>query len=77
LIDDIRWDDPRFSSENPKAYDGWLAVVGHDRVERAVSSTMKSGSFFCLECQGAVDNPFFSLYEGLISYSGLDIGVSI
>jgi hypothetical protein len=32
LIDDIRWADPRFSSEDPKPYEGWLAVVGHDRV---------------------------------------------
>jgi predicted O-methyltransferase YrrM len=36
LIDDIRWDDPRFSSDDPKAYEGWLAIVKHDRVVKAL-----------------------------------------
>jgi predicted O-methyltransferase YrrM len=35
LIDDIRWDDPRFS-DNPRCYEGWREVVNHSRVRRAV-----------------------------------------
>ena len=51
LIDDIRWDDPRFSSEDPRPYEGWLAVVGHDRVVKALEIIMNWDSFFCLEIQ--------------------------
>lgn len=36
LIDDIRWNDPRFSTGNPRCYEGWLEVVKHPRVRRAV-----------------------------------------
>lgn len=36
LIDDIRWDDPRFSAGKSRAYEGWLEVVAHPRVRRAV-----------------------------------------
>jgi len=36
LIDDIRWDDPRFSGGNPGCYEGWVEILNHPRVRRAV-----------------------------------------
>jgi predicted O-methyltransferase YrrM len=36
LIDDIRWEDPRFFQGNPRCYEGWIEVVNHPRVRRAV-----------------------------------------
>jgi predicted O-methyltransferase YrrM len=36
LIDDIRWEDPRFSSQPAQTYEGWREIVSHPRVRRAV-----------------------------------------
>ena len=36
LIDDIRWEDPRFSSQPAQTYQGWREIVSHPRVRRAV-----------------------------------------
>jgi predicted O-methyltransferase YrrM len=36
LFDDIRWEDPRLFTGNPRTYEGWRAVIGHPRVKRAV-----------------------------------------
>jgi predicted O-methyltransferase YrrM len=36
LIDDIRWEDPRFHTVPPRTYDGWMEVIAHPRVTRAV-----------------------------------------
>ncbi len=36
LIDDIRWEDPRFFQGNPRCYEGWMEVLNHSRVRRAV-----------------------------------------
>lgn len=36
LIDDIRWEDPRFSAQPAETYRGWREIVGHARVRRAV-----------------------------------------
>ncbi|MEB3295286.1 MAG: class I SAM-dependent methyltransferase [Synechococcales bacterium] len=36
IIDDITWNDPRFCSEDPKTYEGWLEVASHPRVMEAV-----------------------------------------
>jgi predicted O-methyltransferase YrrM len=36
LIDDIRWEDPRFSTRSTDTYRGWLEIVGHARIGRAV-----------------------------------------
>lgn len=36
IIDDITWNDPRFCSEDPKTYEGWLEVASHPRVLEAV-----------------------------------------
>jgi predicted O-methyltransferase YrrM len=35
LFDDIRWNDPRFAT-NPRCYEGWMEIVNHPRVRRAV-----------------------------------------
>jgi len=43
LIDDIQWGDPRFFKEDPKPYEGWLAVVAHDRVVKAVEINNELG----------------------------------
>jgi predicted O-methyltransferase YrrM len=43
LIDDIRWGDPRFFSGDPKPYEGWLAIVGHDRVVKALEINNELG----------------------------------
>jgi predicted O-methyltransferase YrrM len=43
LIDDIRWGDPRFCSGDPKPYEGWLAVVGHHRVVKALEINNELG----------------------------------
>ena len=44
LIDDIVWDDPAFFREDPKAYEGWLAIVGHDRVVKALEINNELGA---------------------------------
>lgn len=36
LIDDIRWESPRFFQGATRCYDGWLEVVDNHRVRRAV-----------------------------------------
>jgi len=36
LIDDIRWEDARFSAQPAKTYEGWREIVRHARVRRAV-----------------------------------------
>jgi predicted O-methyltransferase YrrM len=36
LIDDIRWEDPRFSAQLANTYQGWREIVSHTRVRRAV-----------------------------------------
>jgi predicted O-methyltransferase YrrM len=36
LIDDIHWEDPRFSHGNPGCYEGWMEILNHYRVRRAV-----------------------------------------
>jgi predicted O-methyltransferase YrrM len=36
LVDDIRWEDARFSSQPAETYRGWREVVAHPRVRRAV-----------------------------------------
>ena len=51
LIDDIRWGDPRFFSEDPKPYEGWLAVVGHDRVVKALKINNELELILLLEIQ--------------------------
>jgi predicted O-methyltransferase YrrM len=43
LIDDIRWGDPRFVSGDPKPYEGWLAIVGHHRVVKALEINNELG----------------------------------
>jgi predicted O-methyltransferase YrrM len=49
LIDDIRWDDPRFSGENPCCYEGWVEILNHPRVRRAVEITDSNGSMGLLQ----------------------------
>lgn len=36
LFDDIRWDNARFGGSKTDTYEGWKAVVSHNRVRRAV-----------------------------------------
>lgn len=36
LIDDIRWDAGRFSTTNTRCYEGWMEIVSHPRVLRAI-----------------------------------------
>jgi predicted O-methyltransferase YrrM len=36
LFDDIHWEDPRFSQGKPHSYEGWMEVLQHQRVRRAV-----------------------------------------
>ena len=36
LIDDIRWEDPRFSAQPAETYQGWREIVAYPRVRRAV-----------------------------------------
>lgn len=36
LFDDINWDDRRFVTNPPRTYEGWLQIVSHPRVKRAV-----------------------------------------
>jgi len=36
LIDDIRWEDPRFHKGPANTYRGWQAIAGHSRVRHAV-----------------------------------------
>jgi predicted O-methyltransferase YrrM len=43
LMDDIRWEDSRFSRDNPRCYEGWLEVVNHPTVRRAVEISGSMG----------------------------------
>jgi predicted O-methyltransferase YrrM len=36
LLDDIRWSDSRFYDGDPRCYEGWMEIVHHPRVRRAV-----------------------------------------
>jgi len=36
MLDDIRWNDPRYVTGNARTYEGWQTVVSHPRVKRAV-----------------------------------------
>jgi predicted O-methyltransferase YrrM len=36
LIDDIRWSDTRFFKGDPRCHEGWMKVVEHPKVRRAV-----------------------------------------
>ena len=36
LIDDIRWEDSRFSHGSTHCYEGWMQIVSHPRVRRAI-----------------------------------------
>lgn len=36
VIDDIRWEDTRFSGEQAHTYRGWLDVIAHPRIRHAV-----------------------------------------
>jgi hypothetical protein len=36
IIDDIRWDDPRFYENATRSYEGWTAVAEHRRVRHAI-----------------------------------------
>lgn len=36
LIDDIRWNDPRFYDGDPRTYEGWQQLTQHERVRAAV-----------------------------------------
>jgi predicted O-methyltransferase YrrM len=36
LIEDIRWEDSRFSVGSPRCYEGWMQIVSHPRVRRAI-----------------------------------------
>ena len=36
LIDDIRWEGLRFYERNPRCYEGWMELLNHPRVRRAV-----------------------------------------
>ena len=35
LFDDIRWNNPRYTSSDPKCHEGWMEVSRHPRVRRA------------------------------------------
>ncbi len=43
LFDDIYWDDRRWASTPPRAHEGWLEVVAHPRVKRAVEINEEMG----------------------------------
>ncbi len=43
LFDDINWDDRRWYAAPTHAYDGWLEVVSHPRVKRAVEINGEMG----------------------------------
>lgn len=43
LIDDIYWDDRRWYAAPTRAYEGWLEVVSHPRVRRAVEINAEMG----------------------------------
>ena len=43
LFDDINWDDRRFVSTPPRTHEGWLEVVSHPRVKRAVEINGEMG----------------------------------
>jgi predicted O-methyltransferase YrrM len=36
VIDDIRWEDPRFDGEQADTYRGWLDVIAHPRIRHAM-----------------------------------------
>jgi predicted O-methyltransferase YrrM len=46
LIDDIRWDNPRFLARPADIYRGWQEIVGHARVRRAVEINNSLGLLF-------------------------------
>ena len=46
LIDDINWDDRRWNSDPSRAHEGWLEVVSHQRVKRAVEIDGEMGLIF-------------------------------
>jgi predicted O-methyltransferase YrrM len=48
LLDDIRWDDPRYTDKPARTYDGWLAVVSHPRVRIAVEIDAALGAALIL-----------------------------
>jgi len=43
LFDDINWDDRRWVSTPPRTHEGWLEVVSHPRVKRAVEINQAMG----------------------------------
>ena len=43
LFDDINWDDRRWVSTPPRTHEGWLEVVSHPRVKRAVEINDEMG----------------------------------
>ena len=43
LFDDINWDDRRFASTPPGTHEGWLEVVSHPQVKRAVELNEEMG----------------------------------
>jgi predicted O-methyltransferase YrrM len=43
IVDDIRWNDPRFFKGDPRCYEGWQEVVKHPRVLRAVEVSSSAG----------------------------------
>lgn len=43
LIDDINWDDRRWSTGPTRTHEGWLEVVSHPRVKRAVEIDQELG----------------------------------
>jgi len=36
ILDDLHWEDPRFSVNPPQSYEGWKEILKHKRVKRAV-----------------------------------------
>ena len=45
LIDDINWDDRRWSTGPTRTHEGWLEVVSHPRVKRAVEIDQELADF--------------------------------
>ena len=43
LIDDIFWNDPRFTARDPRCHEGWLKVASHPRVVYAVEINHEMG----------------------------------
>jgi predicted O-methyltransferase YrrM len=46
FFDDIRWEKPKHLAEDPHSYEGWLQVVAHPRVRRAVEIDNALGLLF-------------------------------